>query len=67
MQGAGILSEDRKEEGLAISLSVADNVTLSKLKGFGPLGLVLPSRQNKATQHWLERLNIRCHGPRQSV
>ena len=67
MQGAGILSEDRKEEGLAISLSVADNVTLSKLKGFGPLGLVLPSRQNKATQHWLERLDIRCLGPRQSV
>ena len=67
MQGAGILSENRKEEGLAISLSVADNVTLSKLKGFGPLGLVLPSRQNKATQHWLERLDIRCLGPRQSV
>jgi ribose transport system ATP-binding protein len=67
MQGAGILSEDRKEEGLALSLSVADNVTLSRLKGFGPLGLVLPSRQNKATQHWLERLDIRCLGPRQSV
>ena len=67
MQGAGFLSEDRKEEGLAVSLSVADNVTLSKLKGFGPLGLVLPSRQDKATRRWLERLDIRCLGPRQSV
>jgi len=67
MQGAGLLSEDRKEEGLAVSLSVADNVTLSKLKGFGPLGLVLPSRQDKATRRWLERLDIRCLGPRQSV
>jgi ribose transport system ATP-binding protein len=67
MQGAGILSEDRKEEGLAVSLSVADNVTLSKLKGFGPLGLVLPSRQDRATRRWLERLDIRCRGPRQSV
>jgi len=64
MQGAGILSEDRKEEGLALSLSVADNVTLSKLQGFGPLGLVLPSRQDKATQRWIERLDIRCRGPR---
>jgi len=63
-QGAGILSEDRKEEGLALSLSVADNVTLSKLKGFGPLGLVLPSRQDRATQCWIERLGIRCRGPR---
>ncbi|MFH1883002.1 MAG: sugar ABC transporter ATP-binding protein [Planctomycetota bacterium] len=67
MQGAGFLSEDRKEEGLAVSLSVADNMTLSKLRGFGPLGLVLPSRQDKATRRWLERLDIRCLGPRQSV
>ncbi len=67
MQGAGLLSEDRKEEGLAVSLSVADNVTLSKLRGFGPFGLVLPSRQDKATRRWLEGLDIRCLGPRQSV
>ena len=67
MQGAGILSEDRKEEGLALSLSVADNVTLSRLKGFGPLGLVLPSRQDRATQRWIERLGIRCRGPREPV
>ena len=42
-------------------------MTLSKLRGFGPLGLVLPSRQDKATRLWLERLDIRCLGPRQSV
>ena len=63
-QGAGFLSEDRKEEGLALSLSLADNVTLSRLKGFGPLGLVLPGRQDRATQRWIERLSIHCRGPR---
>ena len=67
MQGAGILSEDRTREGLALSLSVADNVTLSRLKGFGPLGIVLPSRQDRATQRWIEQLGIRCSGPRQSL
>ncbi len=67
MQGAGILSEDRKQEGLALSLSVADNVTLSKLRGFGPFGLVLPSRQDEATGGWIERLGIRCLGPRDRV
>jgi ribose transport system ATP-binding protein len=67
MQGAGFLSEDRKGEGLAVSLSIADNVTLSRLKGFGPFGIVLPSRQDKATRRWIERLDIRCRGPRQSV
>ena len=67
MQGAGLLSENRKEEGLAVSLSIADNVTLSNLGGFGPLGLVFPSRQDKATQRWIGRLGIRCRGPGQSV
>jgi ribose transport system ATP-binding protein len=66
-QGAGILSEDRKEEGLALDLSVAENVTLSRLKGFGPLGLVLPSRQDRAAGRWIEKLGIRCRSPRQSV
>lgn len=67
MQGAGILSEDRKEEGLALALSIADNVTLSKLRGFGPLGLVLPGRQDRAARRWIKELGIRCSGPRQSV
>ena len=67
MQGAGLLSEDRKEEGLALAMSVADNVTLSKLDGFGPFRLVLPGRQDKATRRWLKQLDIRCRGPRQSV
>jgi len=28
------------------------------------LGLVLPSRQDRATHRWIERLGIRCRGPR---
>jgi len=67
MQGAGILSEDRKAEGLALALSISDNVTLSKLRGFGPLGLVLPGRQDQAAQRWIDKLGIRCRSPRQSV
>ena len=66
-QGAGILSEDRKEEGLALDLSIAENVTLSRLKGFGPLGMVLPGRQNAAAFRWIDKLEIRCRDPRQSV
>ena len=66
-QGAGVLSEDRKAEGLALSRTVADNVTLSKLGGFGPLGLVLPGRQAAAAERWIERLDIRCRGAGQRV
>jgi len=66
-QGAGILSENRKEEGLVLGMSIADNVTLSKLAGFGPLRFVLPKRQNRACRKWINKLDIRCRGPAQSV
>jgi ribose transport system ATP-binding protein len=32
-QGVGMVSEDRKAEGLAVNLSIADNLTLSRLSG----------------------------------
>src|SRR6185369_11331421 len=35
-QGMGMLREDRSGEGLAGSLSIADNMTLSKLAPLGP-------------------------------
>jgi ribose transport system ATP-binding protein len=66
-QGVGLLSEDRKQEGLALALTIADNITLTRLTGFGPLSLVLPARQEAATQHWIARLGIRCQGPQQAV
>jgi len=66
-QGVGMMSEDRKQEGLAMSMSIADNTTLSRLQGFGPAGLLLPRRQASAAQRWIEQLDIRCRGPRQPV
>jgi ribose transport system ATP-binding protein len=64
-QGMGLLSEDRKREGLATDLSVAENLTLSRLEGLGPWRLVLPDRQDRAARSWIDRLGIRCSGPRQ--
>ena len=66
-QGAGMMSENRKEEGLALGMSIADNITLSKFRGFGWFGLVLPRNQNKAVSKWIEKLDIRCNNPEQSV
>lgn len=66
-QGLGMLSEDRAGEGLATGLSVADNLTLSRLEPLGPRGIVLPSRQRAAASKWIERLGIRCSDERQPV
>lgn len=59
-QGLGLLSEDRKHEGLAEDLSLADNVTLSKLGRF-----VSPKKLAEITQHYISRLGIRAAGPDQ--
>ncbi len=66
-QGMGLVSEDRKGEGLAASLGVADNLTLSRLDGLGPGPIVLPSRRDAAARRWIDRLDVRCRGPRQPV
>jgi ribose transport system ATP-binding protein len=66
-QGMGMLSEDRTGEGLALGLTIADNLTLSRLDGLGPGFTVRPSRQAAAATRWIERLGIRCAGPRQAV
>jgi ribose transport system ATP-binding protein len=66
-QGAGFLSENRKDEGLALGLSIADNVTLTRLSPFGRAGLISPKRQRTSTEEWIDRLQIRCAGPSQKA
>ncbi|MEX2093889.1 MAG: sugar ABC transporter ATP-binding protein [Pirellulales bacterium] len=66
-QGVGMISEDRKREGLAMGLSIADNVTLARLGGLGPWRFVLPSRQRAATAPWVQRIPIKCASPSQRV
>jgi ribose transport system ATP-binding protein len=61
-QRMGMVSEDRKTEGLALQLAIADNTTLSCL---GPL--VSPGRQDIQTRKWIQKLAIRCRSPRQPV
>jgi ribose transport system ATP-binding protein len=61
----GLVSEDRKGEGLALGLSLADNLTLTRLGRLGPGPLVLPGRQDREAGKWIEKLGIKCEGPRQ--
>ncbi len=67
MQDVGMLSENRNEEGLILNMTIADNITLSNLKSFGPFGLVLPGKQHKATDKWIAEMDIRCQNAEQTV
>jgi ribose transport system ATP-binding protein len=66
-QGVGLLSEDRAREGLALALSVADNLTLSKLEPLRRRGLLSPARAREVTASFIERLGIKTRGPAQRV
>lgn len=61
----GLLSEDRKGEGLAENLSIAENVTLSGTGSLGPYGLALPARGVEVAARWIAKLGIRARGPEQ--
>jgi ribose transport system ATP-binding protein len=63
----GLLSEDRKGEGLAESLSIAENISLSGTATLGPWGLALPARSRRTARRWIDALGVRCRGPEQRV
>lgn len=66
-QGIGYLSEDRKTEGLAPRLSIADNVTMTNFLACSRWGWLDLGRQARQTTEWIGKLHIRAEGPRSSV
>ncbi len=65
--GVGMVSEDRKQEGLALNLSIADNITLPRLDGLGIGRFVFPSRQQQTSKQWIQKVEVKCAGPGQAV
>jgi ribose transport system ATP-binding protein len=66
-EGVGMLSEDRKTEGLAGALSVSENLTLSKLSPLRRRGLLSPAAERAVTESFVARLGIRCRDVDQNV
>jgi ribose transport system ATP-binding protein len=66
-RGLGLLSEDRQGEGLALALSVADNVTLSDLSPYRRRGLLSLARERRAVADLVGKLKIKAKGPDQAI
>jgi ribose transport system ATP-binding protein len=62
--GFGYLSEDRKGEGLALQLPIADNVTMSRFATCSRGGWIDRRQQNAQTQNVATRVRIKAPGPR---
>ncbi len=66
-EGIGLLSENRKEEGLMLNLDIADNLTLTRLNPFSLNGFLYNNRQWRTAAEWIQKLNIRARSPKQAV
>ncbi len=66
-QGLGLLSEDRKGEGLALARSIEDNLTYSRLAPYSSWGwLDLRTRRREASR-WMAALRVQARGVSQAV
>ncbi len=65
--GLGLVSEDRKGEGLAQERSIADNLTLSRLSPYSRWGWLSLRGREAAVQHWIGQLEIKAAGAGQLV
>ena len=61
--GIGLVSEDRKVEGIVPALSVRDNILLTALPAFARFGLLDRRRQEKVVDELIRRLDIKTPSP----
>ncbi len=66
-QGVGFLSENRKEEGLMLNQSIADNLTLTKMDAYGRFGWVNGGKQRATAQRWVGELRVKCQDAGQAI
>jgi len=66
-QRLGYLSEDRKGEGLAVTLSIADNVTMTRLTSCSRWGWLNLSRQRRQAEVLTKSLSVRARDVGQPV
>jgi ribose transport system ATP-binding protein len=66
-EGLGYLGEDRKAEGLALDLSVADNITMTRFGSCSKLGWLNLGAQSKQSEKLIRDLDVRASKVSQPV
>jgi ribose transport system ATP-binding protein len=62
-----LISENRKDEGLLLPLSIRANLGLARLRLFSRHGLVRREKEDAAAQAVVSRLGVRCTSVEQTV
>ncbi|MCB0334728.1 MAG: sugar ABC transporter ATP-binding protein [Bdellovibrionales bacterium] len=65
--GLGFVSEDRGQEGLALSMSIAENIILARIAQQSYLVRFSKRATHEIAQHWIATLGIKCRDTWQPV
>lgn len=63
----GLVTEDRKSQGLLLKLSVKDNICLPSLEKFSRFGIMDRRREDEAARRYVRQLGIKTPGLHQRV
>lgn len=66
-RGLGLVSEDRKSEGLAVEMPIVDNLTLTALAPYQRLGILNLAQRRAAAEHWMRQVGCKAQGPGQAM
>jgi len=66
-RGLALLTENRKEDGLILPLSVKDNISIASLKRFATLTWMNPGQEMREAASYVSRLSIKTPSLRQKV
>ena len=65
--GMALVTEDRQKTGLALRLPVAQNITMTHLRGISRFGVLDRRAQGRVTADYIARLRIRTSSGRQAA
>jgi ribose transport system ATP-binding protein len=65
--GIALLTEDRKEQGLFLSLAVRTNVSITRLRGVSRLGWIDSLREQQVAGRYVDSLGIKCWSAEQAA
>jgi ribose transport system ATP-binding protein len=65
--GIGLLTEDRKGEGLMLELPVVQNLSLAALAQFARAGFIDEAKERSTAQSFVDRFRIRTPGLNQAI
>ncbi|WP_461611311.1 sugar ABC transporter ATP-binding protein [Cytobacillus kochii] len=65
--GIGFITEDRKDEGLILGLSVRENLAVPNLKALSQSAIMSTKKEKAFSKEMIDKLKIKTAGPEQEV